>query len=63
MPKITGIHVLVLTTLDNDADVLPAIEQGTTGYLLKDTPCADLHRAVRAAPAVRRCCPPPWPAW
>ncbi|WP_329089803.1 MULTISPECIES: response regulator transcription factor [unclassified Streptosporangium] len=44
-----GIHVLVLTTFDNDADVLPAIEQGATGYLLKDTPRADLRRAVQAA--------------
>ncbi|WP_188188985.1 response regulator [Nonomuraea sp. SYSU D8015] len=44
-----GIHVLVLTTFDNDADVLPAIEQGATGYLLKDTPRADLRRAVLAA--------------
>ncbi|GAA4231660.1 DNA-binding NarL/FixJ family response regulator [Streptosporangium album] len=44
-----GIHVLVLTTFDDDADVLPAIEQGATGYLLKDTPRAELRRAVRAA--------------
>ncbi|TMR25647.1 response regulator transcription factor [Nonomuraea turkmeniaca] len=44
-----GIHVLVLTTFDNDADVLPAIEQGATGYLLKDTPRAELCRAVHAA--------------
>ncbi|MEU8269982.1 response regulator transcription factor [Sphaerisporangium sp. NPDC049002] len=44
-----GIHVLVLTTFDDDADVLPAIEQGATGYLLKDTPRADLRRAVQAA--------------
>ncbi|MER5627475.1 response regulator transcription factor [Streptosporangium sp. NPDC002544] len=44
-----GIRVLVLTTFDNDADVLPAIKQGATGYLLKDTPRADLRRAVRAA--------------
>ncbi|TMR96617.1 response regulator [Nonomuraea basaltis] len=44
-----GIHVLVLTTFDNDADILPAIEQGATGYLLKDTPRADLRHAVRAA--------------
>jgi DNA-binding NarL/FixJ family response regulator len=27
-----GIHVLVLTTFDDDADVLPAIEQDATGY-------------------------------
>lgn len=44
-----GIHVLVLTTFYDDADVLPAIEQGATGYLLKDTPRAELRRAVRAA--------------
>ncbi|MER6943885.1 response regulator transcription factor [Nonomuraea sp. NPDC000554] len=44
-----GIRVLVLTTFDNDADVLPAIEQGATGYLLKDTPRAELRRAVQAA--------------
>jgi DNA-binding NarL/FixJ family response regulator len=44
-----GIRVLVLTTFDSDADVLPAIEQGAIGYLLKDTPRADLRRAVQAA--------------
>ncbi|WP_246238835.1 response regulator [Acrocarpospora corrugata] len=44
-----GIHILVLTTYDDDVDVLPAIEQGATGYLLKDTPRADLRRAVQAA--------------
>ncbi|MFI6787377.1 response regulator [Nonomuraea sp. NPDC050383] len=44
-----GIRVLVLTTFDDDADVLPAIEGGATGYLLKDTPRADLRRAVLAA--------------
>ncbi|MGW0520326.1 response regulator [Crossiella sp. NPDC003009] len=42
-------HVLVLTTYDADHDVLPAIEAGATGYLLKDTPRADLFRAVEAA--------------
>jgi DNA-binding NarL/FixJ family response regulator len=41
--------VLVLTTYDTDADVLPAIEAGATGYLLKDAPPADLLRGVRAA--------------
>jgi DNA-binding NarL/FixJ family response regulator len=42
-------RVLVLTTYDTDADVLPAIEAGATGYLLKDAPPAELVRAVRAA--------------
>lgn len=42
-------RVLVLTTYDTDADVLPAIEAGATGYLLKDVPRDELMRAVRAA--------------
>jgi len=42
-------RVLVLTTYDTDSDVLPAIEAGATGYLLKDTPRDELFRAVRAA--------------
>ncbi|MFI7081471.1 response regulator [Micromonospora sp. NPDC049903] len=44
-----SIHVLVLTTFDSETDVLPAVEAGATGYLLKDTPPEDLIRAVRAA--------------
>ena len=42
-------HVLVLTTYDTDDDVLPAIEAGATGYLLKDAPREELIRAVHAA--------------
>ncbi|MGI5267628.1 response regulator [Nonomuraea sp. CA-218870] len=42
-------RVLVLTTYDTDKDVLPAIEAGATGYLLKDTQRDDLVRAVRTA--------------
>ncbi|GGH36116.1 response regulator [Microbacterium album] len=42
-------HVLVLTTYDTDSDVLPAIEAGATGYLLKDAPREELFRAVEAA--------------
>ncbi|WP_232662537.1 response regulator [Pseudonocardia sp. TRM90224] len=44
-----SVRVLVLTTFDTDRDVLPAIEAGATGYLLKDTPREDLLRAVRSA--------------
>lgn len=43
------VRVLVLTTFDTDSDVLPAIEAGATGYLLKDAPKDELIRAVRAA--------------
>ena len=42
-------RVLVLTTYDTDADVVPALEAGATGYLLKDAPRAELIRAVRSA--------------
>ncbi|MCO1575329.1 response regulator transcription factor [Crossiella sp. SN42] len=44
----TGARVLVLTTYDTDSHVLPAIEAGATGYLLKDAPREELLRAVRA---------------
>jgi DNA-binding NarL/FixJ family response regulator len=44
-----AVRVLVLTTYDTDSDVLPAIEAGATGYLLKDAPRKELIRAVRAA--------------
>jgi len=44
-----GARVLVLTTFDTDTDVVPAIEAGATGYLLKDSPPDELLRGVRAA--------------
>jgi len=44
-----SVRVLVLTTYDTDRDVLPAIEAGATGYLLKDSPREELLRGVRAA--------------
>ncbi len=42
-------RVLVLTTYDTESEVLPAIEAGATGYLLKDAPSDELMRAVEAA--------------
>jgi len=42
-------RILVLTTYDTDSDVLPAIQAGATGYLLKDAPRDELFRAVEAA--------------
>lgn len=44
-------RVLILTTYDSDADILPAIEAGATGYLLKDADPADLLAAIRTAAA------------
>ena len=42
-------RVLVLTTYDTDSDVVPALEAGATGYLLKDSPRDELVRAIRSA--------------
>ena len=43
------IQILVLTTYDSDSDILPAVEVGATGYLLKDAPREELFQAIRAA--------------
>ncbi len=52
-------RVLVVTTYDTESDVLPAIEAGATGYLLKDTPRDELRKAVRAAAAGESVLSPP----
>jgi DNA-binding NarL/FixJ family response regulator len=43
------VRVVVLTTYDSDADILPAVEAGAAGYLLKDTPRDTLVGAIFAA--------------
>jgi DNA-binding NarL/FixJ family response regulator len=43
--------VIVLTTFDSDDEVFRALEAGAAGFLLKDTPPADLLRAIRVAAA------------
>ena len=42
-------RVIVLTSFLDDARLLPAIESGAAGYLLKDVEPAELARAVRRA--------------
>ena len=44
-----GIHVLILTTYDTDADILRALEKGATGFLLKDEREDRLFDAIREA--------------
>ena len=44
-------EVIVLTTFEADDDVLRALRAGASGFLLKDTPPADIVRAVRAVAA------------
>ncbi|WP_319423003.1 response regulator transcription factor [Pleurocapsa sp. FMAR1] len=41
------IKILVLTTFDDDEYVTQAIAYGAQGYLLKDTPSAELAQAIR----------------
>ncbi|MEU9048296.1 MULTISPECIES: response regulator transcription factor [unclassified Kitasatospora] len=42
-----GVRVLVLTTFDLDEYVYGALRAGASGFLLKDTPPADLVAAIR----------------
>ena len=42
------IKILVLTTFDDDRYVAEAMSYGADGYLLKDTPSAELARAIRS---------------
>jgi DNA-binding NarL/FixJ family response regulator len=49
LERVPDTRILVLTTHDTDSDVLPAVEAGAIGYLLKDAPREELFRAVRAA--------------
>ena len=44
-------EVIVLTTFDTDDHVLSALRAGASGFLLKDTPPADILRAIRAVAA------------
>jgi DNA-binding NarL/FixJ family response regulator len=61
-PQTSGVRVLILTTFDLDEYVYAALRAGASGFLLKDTPPADLLAAIRIiaagdallAPAVTR---------
>ncbi|MCC3771647.1 response regulator transcription factor, partial [Streptomyces sp. UNOC14_S4] len=55
----TGVHVLVLTTYDTDADVTRAIAAGATGYLLKAERPEELFAAIRSAAQGRTTLSPP----
>ena len=64
MPKVDGIEamelvrrqpqapaVLVLTTFDTDDQVLRALRRGAAGFLVKDTPPAEIVRAIELVAA------------
>ena len=71
MPELTGVdaigiirgqwpaaQVLVLTTYAGDEDIYRALEAGARGYLLKDTPRAELLEAIRAVARGQKRIPP-----
>lgn len=47
--RLDGTRVVVLTTFDDDADIVEAIRAGAIGYLLKSTPRNQLRDAVHRA--------------
>ncbi|MEV0733537.1 response regulator transcription factor [Polymorphospora sp. NPDC050346] len=49
--SLAGSRVLILTTFDDDEDIVQAIALGAAGYLLKDTSSDELRRAVHTAAA------------
>ena len=42
------VHILILTTFDQDDDIRLALQNGASGYLLKDAPRNELYRAIYA---------------
>ena len=46
-PELAGVRVIVLTTFDLDEYVYGALRAGASGFLLKDSPPEDVHRAIR----------------
>ena len=44
-----SVRVLILTMYDNDTDIVPAVEAGAAGYLLKDAAREEVTDAIRAA--------------
>lgn len=51
-------RVIVLTTVEGDAEIRRALRAGAVGYLLKTAPPDDLLEAVRAVHRGRRAIPP-----
>ncbi|WP_436790689.1 response regulator [Yinghuangia sp. YIM S10712] len=50
-PELAGVRVLVLTTFDDDENVLAALRAGAGGFLVKDTRPAELLDAIRIVAA------------
>jgi len=52
-PQLPQVRFLVLTTYDTDEYIIPALEAGAQGYLLKDATPDELTRAVHSLAAGR----------
>jgi DNA-binding NarL/FixJ family response regulator len=50
-PDLDGVHVVILTTFEQDDYIFEAIRSGAAGFLVKDTEPAELLRAVRTVVA------------
>lgn len=50
-PSLADVRVVVLTTFDEDENVLEAIRAGSAGYLLKDIAPVELRNAIRTVAA------------
>jgi DNA-binding NarL/FixJ family response regulator len=50
-PRCAGVRILILTTFDLDEYVFAALRAGASGFLLKDTPPAELLAGVRLVAA------------
>lgn len=50
-PALTEVRVVILTTFDEDENVMAAVRAGAAGYLLKDIAPGDLRTAVRVVAA------------
>jgi RNA polymerase sigma factor (sigma-70 family) len=48
---LSNVHIVILTTFEQDEYVFEALRAGASGFLVKDTEPADLVRAVRAVAA------------
>jgi DNA-binding NarL/FixJ family response regulator len=50
-PRLSGVRILILTTLESDDYVFEALRAGASGFLLKDGEVTEVLRAVRVVAA------------